>query len=152
MKTRIVVTVGVTALGALLIAGCGSVPKHPDTMTKEDILLQPDVKGKPPVVFQKGHEDVRQAGLRALVFVGCEIKTESPYFLCGRRPNKFGLFIGSGGETVKIFLYPKSETETHVWVDTDKSFVGLAGQQGWDKQVIEELTKLLNETRTSSSK
>ena len=121
-------------------------------MTKEDILLQPDVKGKPPVVFQKGHEDVRQAGLRALVFVGCEIKTESPYFLCGRRPNKFGLFIGSGGETVKIFLYPKSETETHVWVDTDKSFVGLAGQQGWDKQVIEELTKLLNETRTSSSK
>lgn len=133
------------------MTGCGSVPKHPDTMTKEDVLLQPDVKGKPPVVFQKGHEEVRQAGLRALVFVGCEIKTQSPYFLCGRRPNKMGLFVGSGGETVKIFLYPKTETETHVWVDTDTSFVGMAGQQGWDKQVIEELTKLLNATKTSAS-
>jgi len=132
------------AAGAVLLVGCASTPNNASTLSKEDILRQPDVKGKPPTVFPKQLDEVRQAGLRALTFVGCEVKTQDPLFLSGRRPNKFGLFVGSGGETVKIFLYPESEKQTHVWVDTDLSFVGMAGQQSWDKQVLEAMSKILD--------
>lgn len=140
----------VSGILVISLAGCASAPQEKQekqakgSMTKEEILLRPDVKGHPPVVFAKNLDDVRQAGLRALTFVGCEIKTQEPLFLSGRRPNKIGLFVGSGGETVNVFLYPESETETHVWVETHKSFVGLAGQQGWNTQVTEQMTQLLN--------
>jgi hypothetical protein len=59
-----------------------------------------------------------------------------------------GLLVGSGGETVKIFLYPETETETRVWVDTNLSFVGIAGQQNWSKQVLQQMTEILNTTQT----
>jgi len=133
----------------LMFSGCGSVPSDKVTLTKEEILLQPDVKGHPPVVFAKNLDEVRQAALRALNFVGCEVKAQQPLFLYGTRPRKFGLFVGSGGETVKVFLYPQSDNETHVWVDTDLTFVGMAGQQGWNKQVIEQMTQLLNPATTT---
>jgi hypothetical protein len=146
--------------GALsLILGCSSTPKGGEAkskpappmqsgMSKEEILKQPDVKGKPATHFQQPLEKTREAALRALTFVGCEIKKQEPYFVSGRRPNKMGLFVGSGGETVKAFMYPTSDTETDVWVDTDLSFVGMAGQQGWDKQVLAEMTNLLNKNTT----
>ena len=139
--------------------GCASTPKAGDAanaavtspqagMSKEEILKQPDVKGKPASQFQQPLEKAREAALRALTFVGCEIKKQEPFFVSGRRPNKMGLFVGSGGETVKVFLYPKSETETEVWVDTDLSFVGMAGQQNWNKQVLGEMTSILNKDST----
>jgi hypothetical protein len=128
-----------------LLSGCASQPAHKTPLTKEQILLQSDVKNKPPVVFQKGLEEVRAAGLRALTFVGCKVDVQDPLYLSGQRPRKFGLFIGSGGETVKVFLYPQTESETHVWVDTDLTFVGIAGQQGWNKQVLQAMTNALNE-------
>ena len=40
-------------------------------------------------------------------------------------------------------MLPQGDKVTHVWVDTDLSFVGLAGQQNWNKQVIAEMTSLL---------
>ena len=128
---------------AILLAGCASTPKQPTEMTKEQILQQEDVKKKQPTVFNKNIEEVRQAGSRALTFVGCEIKKQEPFFLQGRRPNKFGLFVGSGGETVRIFLYPQAPGETQVWVDTDMSFVGIAGQQNWDDKVMAEIKSIL---------
>lgn len=136
-----------TLTALLILAGCASAPPEKQesvSMTKEQILSRPDVKGRPPVVFAKNIDEVRQAGLRALTFVGCEIKTQEPLFLSGHRPSKVGLFVGSGGETVNVLLYPQSETETHVWVETHKSFAGIAGQQGWNKQVLDEMTQLLN--------
>jgi hypothetical protein len=151
MKLLSSLAVAAAAAGIIFLAGCASTSKHETSLTKEEILRQPDVKGKEPTVFPKGLEEVRQAGSRALTFVGCEVKTQDPLFLSGRRPNKFGFFVGSGGETVKIFLYPQSESETHVWVDTDLSFVGMAGQQGWNKQVLGEMTKILNSTPTAKA-
>lgn len=120
-------------------------------MTKEQVLQQEDVKKKQPTVFNNGAEEVRQAGLRALTFVGCEVKTQQPYYLTGKRPSKWGLFVGSGGETVKIFLYPDGPAQTRVWVDTDKSFVGIAGQQTWDDKVLAEMKNIL-ETSAAPSK
>jgi hypothetical protein len=150
------------AVSCIWLSGCASTPSEQQAgqaqsvqptsggMTKEQILSHPDVKGHPPVVFAKNLEEVRQAGLRSLTFVGCKLKTQQPLFLSGDRPHKFGLFVGSGGETVNVFLYPESDTETHVWVETHKSFVGMVGQQGWNKQVIDQMTQLL--TSTASNK
>ena len=143
MKISSVLFVVCVSSGLLLGSGCGTMPKKGVNLTKEQILEQEDVKKKQPEVFNKGLEEVHQVAKRALVFVGCTIAQEQPYFLAGKRPHKVGLFVGSGGETVKIFLYPKSETETHVWTDTDLSFVGMAGQQSWDKQVIGQMRTLL---------
>jgi len=133
------------------LSGCASSPAPEKqatpgngSMTREQVLLQDDVKGKTPTVFNQGVDEVRKAALRSLTFVGCEIKTQQDYFLSGRRPNKFGLFVGSGGETVNVYLYPQTDNETHVWVETHKSFVGIAGQQGWNKQVIDQMTQLIN--------
>ena len=86
---------------------------------------------------------MRPAAARALSFVGCKIERQEDFYIEGKRPQKWGFLVGSGGETVKAFLYPKSTNETHVWVDTDLSFVGMAGQQGWNKQVIAELSRIL---------
>lgn len=113
-------------------------------MAKEQILEQKDVKGKTPTVFAQPLDKTREAALRALTFVGCEIKKQQPYYVSGRRPNKVGLFVGSGGETVEVFLYPVSDTETQVWVDTDLSFVGMAGQQGWNQQVLDEMKNIFS--------
>jgi hypothetical protein len=145
MQKQVLGSILMASFGMLLITGCASTTKHATPLTKEQILEQPDVKKKAPVVFKKGVDDVRQAGVRALTFVGCEVKVQEPFFLAGRRPNKVGLFVGSGGETIKMFLYPPSETETHVWVDTDMSFVGIAGQQTWDDKVFAELKNLLEQ-------
>lgn len=149
------------AVLSMWVLGCSSTPKKSnhsgsadagssqtiskaEGLTQQTLLSHEDVKGKEPVVFAQPIEQVRQAALRALTFVGCEVKKQNAFYLNGRRPNKFGLFVGSGGETVEVFLYPKSETETHVWVDTDMSFVGIAGQQSWNKQVVAEMTSTLN--------
>ena len=156
-KNITVLTSTIIISSLLLFSGCASNPQSKSetgaapqesnsssVLAKEQILLQSDTKGRTPVIFTNGIDQVRQAGLRSLTFVGCDIKKKDPFFLSGRRPNKFGLFVGSGGETVNILLYPESDNETHVWVATHKSFVGLAGQQGWDKQVTDEMTQLLN--------
>jgi hypothetical protein len=146
------------ACGLALAAGCASAPKEKAAaaekpavsapsqggMTQEQVLNHEDVKGKPPTGFQQPLDKTREATLRALTFVGCEVKKNQTYYVSGRRPNKMGLFVGSGGETVEVFLNPKGEKETEVWVDTDLSFVGLAGQQDWSKQVMQEITNILN--------
>jgi hypothetical protein len=155
----------------VLLAGCASTPTQSDPVkaqsdpvkaqsdpmkaamlppekwkykTADAILKENDVKNKPPEVFSKPIEEVRVAALRALSFVGCKINHREDFYIAGRRPNKFGLFVGSGGETVKVFLYPASTNMTHTWVDTDLSFIGMAGQQGWDKQVKEEMRNILD--------
>jgi hypothetical protein len=155
-QAKCIAITAVLAASCNWFSGCASAPKDQQneasqtatqenaSLTKEAVLSQPDVKGHPPVVFAKNVGEVQQAGVRALTFVGCEIKTQEPLFVSGHRPNKFGLFVGSGGETVNVYLYPQSETETHVWVETHKSFVGLAGQQGWNKQVIDQMTQILS--------
>ena len=140
----------ITALcGCLLALGCASTPKDTASQKKkyptaESVLKAGDVKGKPPTVYEHPIEEVRPAAARALNFVGCKVETQEDFYVAGKRPQKWGFFVGSGGETVEVYLYPQSTNQTHVWVDTDLSFVGIAGQQGWTKQVIEEMTHILN--------
>lgn len=142
-----------TSLLLAATCGCSSAPKEATSAfgdSPESITLHEDVKGKPAAFFPHPVEEVRVAALRALNFVGCETKINKPYHLSGRRPNKFGLLVGSGGETVEVFLKPAA-AGTDVWVDTDLSFVGMAGQQGWNDQVLEEMRRILNSPKAATT-
>lgn len=147
MKTRPLLTL-ILSISTSLILGCASTPKDAARAkypTPESILTENDVKNNPPTVYDRPIEEVRPAAARALAFVGCKLEVQEPFFITGHRPNKFGLFVGSGGENVKVFLYPESTNQTKVWVDTDKTFVGIVGQKDWNQQVLEEMTRELTQ-------
>ncbi len=149
MKTKLPHTLVLSIASMFIVAGCGDGGgKKPSTaqgngMSIEAVQNNSDVKGKPPTTFAQPLARVNEAAARALVSVGCVVKRQESYFASGFRPQKMGLFVGSGGETVKIFMLPQGDKVTNVWVDTDLSFVGMAGQQNWNKQVLAELSNLL---------
>lgn len=149
MKAKLHCVLSLSIAAMFTVAGCGDGGgKKPATargneMSLEAVQNDADVKGKPATVFAQPLARVNEAAVRALVSVGCNVKRKETYFASGSRPQKMGLFIGSGGETVKVFMLPQGDKVTNVWVDTDLSFVGMAGQQGWNKQVLAEMTNLL---------
>jgi hypothetical protein len=119
------------ALGGLmaLMAGCASTPNAADA--------------KVGAVFQQPIEKARQASVDALTMTGFEIKKQEPAYVEGFRPRKMGLFVGSGGETVGVWLATLAPDQTEVKVKTARSFVGGAGQKNWDNEVMAEITKSL---------
>lgn len=124
---------------ALIATGCASSGAKNINLSREEVLAHEDVKDHAPTIFEQPHTKVRDAALRALTAVGAELRRNEPYYVSGWRPNKVGLFVGSGGETVEIFIIPDGDTTTKVWVDTDLSFVGIAGQQEWNEQVKQDM-------------
>ena len=131
----------VAIIMASLFAACATTSGP--SSSREAVLNNPDVKGKPPTVFAQPLARVHEAALRALTSVGGKAEQNQTYYISGNRPHKMGLFVGSGGETVEIYMVPQSDKSTSVWVDTDLSFLGIAGQQNWNKQVLGEMTNLL---------
>jgi hypothetical protein len=118
----------VLALCASTLAACTSVPKKPDATSV--------VFGKPPAIVQK-------AAVDALVVTGFEVqKTESQY-VEGYRPRRIGLIVGSGGETVGVWLDPLDNSKTRVSVTTARTFAGGAGQRNWDESILGEMEKTL---------
>ena len=79
------------------------------------------------MVVNKSLNASHQAALHALATIGADVKVNQPTYVEGRRPNKIGLVVGSGGETIKIWLTAQGD-KTAVKVKTEKSFVGIAGQ------------------------
>jgi hypothetical protein len=112
----------------LSFAGCSSTPIKP----QEGAV----VFGKPLAVVQKASVD-------ALVVTGFDIQRSEPQYVEGYRPRRVGLFVGSGGETVGIWLEPIDNSKTRVRVDTARTFAGGAGQRNWNEPVLEELDKTL---------
>jgi hypothetical protein len=86
-------------------------------------------------VLDKPQTAAHQAALHALATIGAVVQKDTLAYVQGRRPNKMGLVVGSGGETVKIWLTAQG-SKTSVSVKTEKSFAGIAGQKNWDAQVI----------------
>jgi hypothetical protein len=119
-------TASLAVIAPLLVA-CASTPDLPKTSG---------------VVFAQPLEKARQAALDALVVLGFDVKKQEPTYVEGFRPRKVGLFVGSGGETVGIWLEP-AEQQTRVRVDTAKSFAGMAGQKNWDAAVLAQMEKTL---------
>ena len=94
----------------------------------------------PNAEFSQPIAKVQEASVNALVVLGCEIKKQLPNYVEGKRTRKVGAFVGSGGETLRVWL-SEANGKTAIRVSTDKTFVGGAGQKNWDAEVVAEITK-----------
>jgi hypothetical protein len=110
----------------VFLAGCASTPSRPETAG---------------ATFPKPVVIVNKAVLDALAVTGFDIKKAEPLYVEGFRPRKVGLFVGSGGESVGVWLEPLTETSTRVRVDTARSLFGIAGQKNWNQEIINEIEK-----------
>ncbi len=116
-------------IAVVALSACASTPERPAAAHS--------------AVFAKPAADVQKAAVDALVVLGFEVKKSDPTYVEGYRPRKVGLFVGSGGETVGIWVEPLGPSRTGVRVDTARTFVGGAGQKRWDDDVVNELQKSL---------
>jgi len=111
-----------------LTAGCASTPSMPSGSST--------VFGKPSAVVQK-------AAVDSLVVTGFEIQKTEPLYVQGFRPHRVGVVVGSGGETVGVWLERLGDSRTGVRVDTARSMLGLAGQRVWNEDILNEMSKTL---------
>lgn len=112
-----------------LLAGCASTPVVSDA--------------SPQTVFPQPIEKVQKAAVNALVVTGFDVTKQEPAYVEGFRPRKLGLFVGSGGESVGVWLTEQGPNKTKVKVDTAKSFVGIIGQKTWDTEILKEMSESL---------
>jgi hypothetical protein len=115
-----------------LLVGCASTPALPEAAG---------------VVFAQPLEKTRQGAVDALVVLGFDLKKQDPAYIEGFRPRKIGLFVGSGGETVGVWLEPVGDQQTRVRVDTAKSLAGIVGQKNWDAEVLAQMEKTLGKAQ-----
>lgn len=87
-------------------------------------------------------DKVLDAAKQALATYGCSIKKEKPDYLECTRDRHIGVFVGSGGEKVKVKLSAKG-SETRVQVQTGKGFVGRLGKKNWSTPIFDEMMKIL---------
>lgn len=129
MQMRVFVQVILLGWALAFVAGCASTPAAQDTTFV--------------TFFQQPIERVQKASVDALVVTGFDVTKQEPTYVEGFRPRKVGLFVGSGGETVGIWLTTQGSNRTEVRVDTAKSFVGIVGQKNWDTEIANEMKKSL---------
>ena len=111
----------------LVLVGCTASPKKPSEVRA--------------VLFDQPVSNVRTAAENALVVTGFKITKREEFYLQGTRPRKVGLFVGSGGEAVGVWLRADAPDRTRVLVTTDKTFAGYAGQRNWDDEILEEMRR-----------
>jgi len=87
-------------------------------------------------------DKVLDAAKQALATYGCSIKKEKPEYLECTKDRHIGVFVGSGGEKVKVKLSAKG-SETRVQINTGKGFVGRLGKKNWSTPIFDEMMKIL---------
>ena len=87
-------------------------------------------------------DKVLDAAKQAIATYGCSIKKEKPDYLECTRDRHIGVFVGSGGEKVKVKLSAK-DSETRVQINTGKGFVGRVGKKNWSTPIFNEMMKIL---------
>ena len=87
-------------------------------------------------------DKVLDAAKQALATYGCSVKKEKPDYLECTRDRHIGVFVGSGGEKVKVKLSEKGG-ETRVKINTGKGFVGRLGKKNWSTPIFDEMMKIL---------
>jgi hypothetical protein len=80
-------------------------------------------------------EAVHTAALEALAAIGCTVKKDSPTSIEGKRANKVGLAVGSGGEKLFVTIKDLSDGKTELKVVTKKTILGIVGQKLWNEEV-----------------
>lgn len=112
-------------LFVFFFSGCATMPQRPEQ--KESIIIEKSLK------------EAKQLALDSLIVNGFELQEETDNYIQGKRPNKIGFFVGSGGETIGIWLESISEDKTSVLIKNKKSFVGYVGQQNWEREIRKEM-------------
>ena len=100
-------------------------------------------------MFNAAPDAVKKAAVIALVANGFNVTKQDARYIEGTRPRPgppvpstprwrewWGL---AGGETTAIWIEALDDTTSRVHVDTVKTFLGLAGQQNWDSEIIIEI-------------
>jgi len=87
-------------------------------------------------------DKVLDAAKQAIATYGCSIKKEKTDSLECTRDRHVGVFVGSGGEKVKVKLSEKG-SETRVQISTGKGFVGRVGKKNWSTPIFNEMMKIL---------
>ena len=87
-------------------------------------------------------DKVLDAAKQAIATYGCSIKKEKTDYLECTRDRHVGVFVGSGGEKVKVKLSEKG-SETRVQISTGKGFVGRVGKKNWSTPIFNEMMKIL---------
>lgn len=85
-------------------------------------------------------EAIHAAALQALAAIGCEVKKDSPTSIEGKRSNKIGLAVGSGGEKLFVELKDLGDGKTELKVTTKKTMVGIVGQKLWNEEVATQIS------------
>ena len=87
-------------------------------------------------------DKVLDAARQAIATYGCSVKKEKTDYLECTRDRHIGVFVGSGGEKVKVKLSAKGN-ETRVQISTGKGFVGRVGKKNWSTPIFNEMMKIL---------
>ena len=87
---------------------------------------------------------VMEAAKKAVQRYGCNIKLATQGYLECTRPREIGVFVGSGGEKVKVSLSKKAKG-TQVRINTGKGFVGRLGKKNWSTPIFNEMVRRLKE-------
>jgi hypothetical protein len=87
-------------------------------------------------------DKVLDAAKQAIATYGCGVKKEKPDYLECTRDRHVGVFVGSGGEKVKVKLSAKG-SETRVQISTGKGFVGRVGKKNWSTPIFDEMMRIL---------
>jgi hypothetical protein len=89
-------------------------------------------------------EAVLKAARQAMETYGCDIVKERVNYLEGTRGRHLGLWVGSGGEKVKVNLSEK-DGGTRVRIETGKGFYGRLGKNNWSTPIFNETMRILKE-------
>ena len=92
------------------------------------------------VVLQAKPEAVHAAALQALAGIGCKIKSDTPTAIEGKRSNKVGLAVGSGGEKLFVEIKDLGNGKTELKVMTKKTMLGYVGQKLWNGEVATQVS------------
>lgn len=136
-------------LSVILIACLSSfIIPAPEAYSKPKDESSETQKGKKKVkklteTLAYSQSQVHSAALEALARIGCNIKEDTGKKIEGKRPNKIGALVGSGGEVLKVSLVSKGENKTEITVETKKTVVGMAGQKLWTEELMEEIKSIL---------
>lgn len=84
---------------------------------------------------------VHDAALQALASIGCEIKKDTADAIEGKRPNKVGLAVGSGGEKIFVTIKDQGDGNTLLTVTTKKTMLGIVGQKLWNEELAKQISE-----------
>ncbi len=95
------------------------------------------------VTIAASPDQVHDAALEALAGIGCKIKKDKPTQIEGKRPNKVGLAVGSGGEKLFVEIVDLENGSCELTVKTKKTMAGIVGQKLWNEEVAQAIVDAL---------